>query len=240
MIRKTIVLASAVAALAVPGCGSSGGPASFVGSNSTEVVYLQWQQSSSGDLTGTITDDQLTGTPPDESLSTDTASFTGNVSNGSVSITAEGFLGINATLTGTLSGGTLSLQVPASDGTIQTDTFNSAGVSTFNADVAGLRRAAGRANGQALAAQKQAQQQQADQQAEQTASSDLSAVSQDAGKLPGDLSQIASDVATENGDLTNEKHAASHGPNADGGGCYNLTQNVDYDATQNVEYDQQQ
>jgi hypothetical protein len=139
-----ILVAALAAAVLLVGCGNSGGPAAYIGAGRTEAVYIQWQESSSGHLTGTITDDQLTGTPPDEAVSTNSASFAGDVSGGAVSITASGFLGITATLTGTLSGSTLILQVPASDGTIQTASFGQTDASAFNADVRVLHRAAAR------------------------------------------------------------------------------------------------
>jgi hypothetical protein len=70
----------------------------------------------------------------------------------------------------------------------------------------------------------------------QTAQSDLTAV-ESAANFASDLSALSSDVKQTNDDLAAERKAAAKGPNADGGDCYNLEENVDYDATENVEYD---
>lgn len=57
--------------------------------------------------------------------------------------------------------------------------------------------------------------------------------------LAPDLGKLSADLTHTSKDLAAEKAAAAAGPNADGGNCYNLTANVDYDARSNVAYDAQ-
>jgi hypothetical protein len=60
--------AVAVALLGAAGCGSSGGPAAYLGTSGTEVSFIQWQESSSGHLQGTIMEDRASGTAPGETV----------------------------------------------------------------------------------------------------------------------------------------------------------------------------
>jgi hypothetical protein len=150
--RTALLALSALALLALSGCGNSGGPAAYLHADPGEVVFIQWQQSSSGQLQGTVTEDQVSGTAPNETISASSAPFTGNANGSSVSLTLHSLLGFAATLVGTLSGNTLALQVPQSGGTIRQQTFAAAGVSSFNAAVAALRGRVHRVNVQAAAA----------------------------------------------------------------------------------------
>jgi hypothetical protein len=154
MRRAVFGVTSALALAALAGCGHSGGPAAYLGSNATEVVFIQWQQSSSGQLQGTIFDDQASGTAPGKTIAATSSPFTGSVNGGSVTLHFSGFLGIQANVAGSLSGNTLTLQIPQSGGTIQQDTFTAASVSAFNTAVATLRNRIHNAN--TVAAQAQA------------------------------------------------------------------------------------
>jgi hypothetical protein len=157
-VRWTTVLVAALVMLAaVSGCASSGGPAAYLGTSSTEVVFIQWQQSSSGHLQGTMTEDQASGTAPAETVSVTSAPFNGSANGSSVSLHFTGPLGAQAAITGTLNGNTLTLQIPQSSGTIQQDTFATGTVSGYNKALATLRnriRTANYAEAQAQAAAK--------------------------------------------------------------------------------------
>jgi len=214
MSRSTVIAASAMALLILPGCGSSGGPAAYVAAFGNEVDYIQWQQSSSGHLQGSMTVDQISGTAPAETLSVNTTPFTGNINGSSVSLTFGGLFGTTANVVGGISGSTLTLQVPQSDGTIQSASFAQGNLTAFNRAVATLRRQIQTDNTQAAQAQAQAQQQQANAQAEQTAQNDVATLSQDASlssgsNLTGDLSNFMSDIQTAQSDLATEKQDAS-------------------------------
>jgi hypothetical protein len=158
--RRTVMLVvSAVALLAVPGCGSSGGPAAYLGTGASEVIFIQWQQSSSGHLQGTFIQDRESGSAPSLTISPTSAPFTGNVNGSSVSITFTGYFGASANVVGSLNGSTLTLQIPQASGTIQQDTFSASSVSSFNSAIAALRSRIHHVNALAAAALAQHQRQ---------------------------------------------------------------------------------
>ena len=217
----------------------SPGPSSFLASNSAQVEFIQWQPAASGGIQGTIASDQVSGTAPDETVSVQSVQFTGTVNGSSVTMNIDGgFLVGIRTLNATLNGGTLSLSFVGSSGSIQTSTFVQSGISAYNLAVAALHKQVSHANVLAAQEQARAQQQQQDNQDLQTAQQDLATVQ--GVSFASDLNALAGDVKQTNSDLAGEQKDAAAGPNADGGGCYNLQQNVEYDAQQNVDYDLQQ
>jgi hypothetical protein len=181
MHRSVIVAASAIALLALPGCGHSGGPATYLSASGAKIDFIQWQESSSGSLQGTIIEDEVTGTAPSETISANSAPFTGTVSGSSVNLHFSGFLGIQANIVATLSGSTLTLQVPQNDGTIQQDTFATASVGAFNKAVSAFRGRIQHAN--ILAAQAQTQQQQQEASAAATARAKVAQAAADQAKV---------------------------------------------------------
>jgi hypothetical protein len=146
MRRAMILATSALALLALAGCGNSGGPGAYLRTGAKDVIFIQWQESSSDHLQGTITEDQVSGTAPSETITANSSPFTGSVNGSSVSLRFGGFLGIQAYVAGTLSGNTLTLQIPQASGTIQQAAFTAASVSSFNKVVATLRSRAQIAN----------------------------------------------------------------------------------------------
>lgn len=140
MFGKAIIATSALTLLVLPGCGSSSGQAAYLGTLGNEVDYIQWQQSSSGQLQGTVTAGQVSGTAPALTLSVNTTPFTGNIDGSSVSLTFSGLFDRRAHVVGTISGNTLILQLPAANGLIQSAGFTKGDLSAFNNVVARLRR----------------------------------------------------------------------------------------------------
>jgi hypothetical protein len=122
------------------------------------IDFVQWQESASGQLHGTITADQATGSAPHETITAHSTSFTGSISGGSVSLRVSGPLGGQANIVGTLNGNTLTLQAPQNNGTIRQVAITAATVSGFNQAVAALRGRIKHAN--LLAARTQARRQQ--------------------------------------------------------------------------------
>lgn len=214
--RLAVTAASVAALVALVGCGSSGGPAFYVATGAGDVAYVSWQEDSSGHLTGTLTEDQVSGSLPTETLSVNSAPFTGNISNGTVSISVNGgMFGSTLNLTGTASGNILTLQIPQSDGTVQSATFTSGTLSDFNSAVDKIRRSMNSANAAAYARQQAQQQAQAqasaNAQAEQTAQNDIATLQQDAapsGNLGGDVSNFQGDIQSAQSDLATEKSDA--------------------------------
>ena len=230
-------------ALVLAACGatSPGGPGAppndYLATGSGWVDYIQWDASG----TGTFTEETLTGTAPNETVQSSRTPISVTVNGTSVD-----FTGLSQQQ-GTLSDGTLTLQVLASDGTLGTDTFTPAGQDTFNQAVGALQAQAASDNSAAVQQQAQASRAQAsasataaqasaNAQAQQAAQADLSTLQ--GVSFSGDLSKLAGDVSQTDSDLAKEKSDAAAGVDGPGGpSCYNLEQNVDYDATQNVEYD---
>ena len=140
MSRNTAIAASALVLLALAGCGSAGGPASFVGSFDNEVVYIHWRPSSSGQMHGTATVNKLSGTAPTLTLSATTIPFTGTINGNSVSLTFGRPFGLTAHVRGKINGNILTLQLPQANGLIQVAGFTAGRLGTFNKEIATLRR----------------------------------------------------------------------------------------------------
>lgn len=211
MIIKAIAIAAAgiVAALAIVACGGSPGPSSYLATGGSYVDFIQWEPTTGSDVQGTLTKASVSGTAPQETISADRYPFTGTINGSSVTFTFSGLL-TSATIYGTLNGGTLTLQVPQSNGTIQPGTLAQSDTGAYNSAVAALNRRISHANALAAAAQAQAQQQQQNAQAEQAEQDDVSTLQQDASmasgsNLAGDLSDFAADVQTASSDLATEK-----------------------------------
>lgn len=142
MTRCAVRIVAAVAAvLALAGCGGTASvagssqpnasqPNAYLATGSGWVNYLQWNSAG----TGTFTEDTLTGTAPDEQMTSDQTPITVVVNGSQVT-----FTGLQQDY-GTLAGGTLMLQVLTSDGTLGTDTFTPATQGQFNQAVAARRR----------------------------------------------------------------------------------------------------
>ena len=183
------------------------------------VNYLQWNSSGSGSLT----DDSLSGTAPNEQVTSSQTPITAFV-NGS-EVTFTGLQQDN----GTLANGTLTLQVLNPDGTLGTDTFTHATQGQFNAAVGQLQSQAASDNAAAVQQQQQAaqanasasaaaSQQQADSNARQQMTSDLAALQ--GFSLSSDVSQFNTDTATTGTDLGTVKSDAANGPGQD---CVNVS-----------------
>jgi len=211
--------------------GPGAGPAdSYLATGQGWVDYIQWDATG----TGTLTEDTLLGAAPQEAVISRQFPITVTINGSSVDIS-----GLNEAKYGTLSGGTLTLQVlNQNSGQLGSDTFTAAGQDAFNAAVQTLQHQVQSDNNTALHQQAQASQASANTAAEQKASSGLATVQ--GISFSSDLGQMASDVKKTNSDLADEKTAAAAGQDGPGGPqCYNLTANVDYDAESNVEYDAQ-
>lgn len=210
----------------------STGMTTFICAGSTQATLLQWTDDN-GNITGTYTVSDLSGTAPDEDVSSDNGYLSGTLSGTAVTLDT----GFQQPLYGSLSGGTLTLNVPQSDGSYEPGTCNSGTLSDWNSVVGGLNNQARDNNGTALQQEAQASQASANAGAQQQAQNALTTLQ--GFSLSSDLRTLAGDVTQTNSDLAAEKTAAAAGPNADGGNCYNLIGNVSFDARSGVEYDAQ-
>lgn len=204
----------------------------FICSGPSSASLLQWQDDN-GYLSGSYEYSSISGQAPQEQVTSDQGDLTGTLNGNAISLT----IGLQEPLYGTLDAGQLTLNIPQADGSFQAGTCNSGSLSGWNSAVAALDSQIGSDNNTALQQQAQASQASANAAAEQQAQSDLSTL--EGFSLSPDLSKLAGDLTQTSNDLAAEKTAAAAGPNADGGDCYNLTSNVDYDAQSNVAYDAQ-
>jgi hypothetical protein len=216
---KHLIIAGTAAAtlLAAVSCGGSGesggsgrsdGPASYLTVNNSNVAFIQWQATAKGRLHGTITEGNVGGSAPAETLSVSSAPFIGTMSGSSVTLTFAVLYFLQTNAQGTLTGSTLTLQVPQSDGTVQQAKLSQSDEASYNRAIARLRSTIRHAN--LLAAR----QQPANAQAEQGAQSALSALYKDSslafgGKLAGGFARFADDIQKARSDLAAEKQDAA-------------------------------
>ena len=192
---------------AVP-AGSTGSSGSFVGKASNAVVFITWTQSAgqlSGELEqGTLHTDSGSG---QESVATESDSFTGTVSGSSVTLTLSQGLGATSNLTGRLSGSQLDLNYPGQGGGVITLQMQAGTANDYNQDLSGLQSYAGQANAQvqqAQAAQQRANSVAADA---QTVANDLNNVQSTVsnvngtGSVAGDLARMQKDVGQTQADM---------------------------------------
>jgi hypothetical protein len=222
---KNLIIAAIAAAmlLAAVSCGGSGGsggsrrsggPASYLTVSNSTVAFIQWRATSNGHLHGTISESNVGGSAPAEILSVSSAPFIGTTSGGSVTLTFAVLYFLHTSTHGTLSGSTLTLRVPQSDGTVQQAKFSQSDEASYNRAIATLRSTIRHAN--LLAARQQARQpeQSAKAQAEQGIQSALSALYKDSslafsGMLARGLARFADDIQTARSDLATEEQDAS-------------------------------
>jgi hypothetical protein len=195
---------------------------------------LQWSNNH-GNLTGTFTESKLSGSAPNEAVSSDNAALTGTLNGSAITLNAS-VLFFTQQLSGTLSGSTLTLNVPQSDGSLRAATCQAGTLQQWNLLVALLGSQADTANRAARQQQVQASTDAANARAKQDTQDALAVVQK--FSLTPDLNRLDNDVKQTNTDLADEKKAAASGPNGPGEtDCYNLTGNVNYAAKNTVRYD---
>lgn len=218
--RVTLVGLCLLTCTALTACGNTS-PDGYLSQTPTSITFIQFtaagqnQQQMSGNITSVV--ENTNDNPPD--VKTSTTAFTG-VENGSSLTLTISFFGISSSFKGTLSGDTLTLDLPQSDESIQAMEFVAASLQEYNQAVAALQQhVANQAqqynNTQATATAEQStatalqQEQQAVQDANQKLEQDLPALQQDGNTLAGfsengtlqgygkDWQQMQNDYATE-------------------------------------------
>lgn len=128
--------------LGISGCGSTPAgstptSASFLATGPGVAMFLQWTRSDKS-LSGSLSIASVESGAID--LQSQNVAFSGVVSGSSVTLTMPQGLGAVTSLSGSLSGSHLRLNVPASDGTLAEDEFVPATTDDYNAAVRGLRQ----------------------------------------------------------------------------------------------------
>jgi hypothetical protein len=238
--NRLTVSAAICALLFLTGCGSAAslsrgtsspvaasepGVSTYLCSGSTNDMLLQWRDSS-GDLSGTYENAQLSGQAPSQQVSANNGELSGTLDGSAITLT----VGFSQPLYGSLSNGQLALNVPQSDGTIQAGTCNQSSLSDWNKAVAALNSQAdsnNQAANRAAAAQASAS---ASASQEASAQDDVNTLTHDTN-LSGDLGQLGSDVQATDRDLGTTRSDAANG---NGDQCINASTTVYNDAATTV------
>lgn len=178
----------------VPGRGAVG--TGFLATDSGDVIFIQWTQSGTA-VNGTAEGDTLSGTPPNQSVSTKTITVTGQDQGSTVALSFYG----GTEVFGTLSGGSFTVNFPQQDGSLAPVTFTSATATQFNQTLAALQGTTGTVNSQAAAANQLAAEKAAIDRASAAVSNDISGLSQDVSGLTGSLGPFTKDLGQAQTDL---------------------------------------
>lgn len=124
-----------------PGGGAMPGITGFLHTDSNTVIYLQWSSTSAEALTGTMKYDVVSGTPPQQTIKDESFEFAGQVHSGQgISLN---FLTSWGTVYGTLSGNTLTLNIPPQGGGLTAIPFHTATPDDYNISITDLRNTIG-------------------------------------------------------------------------------------------------
>ena len=207
------------------------------GSGALGAVLLRWPKGGAGVASGTYREAKITGTAPDEQLSTWGGAFSGHVSRSGVSFD----LGGGVQLRGKPAASLLTLDMRQRDGTIQPVACKKAGMAEWNGAVADLKAAVSKDNRQAAQQQQLAARERAARQAQEAArkaqeatpvqtrlAHDIATLWRDASALDhdtslgNDIQAMKNELATEQGDLAAERHSSCNdGKAADDAGTVN-------------------
>jgi hypothetical protein len=216
---KQLIVACPIAAilLAAAGCSGSGlpsGSASYLTVSNSRVTFIQWQTARHGHLHGTITEDDVGGSAPAQTVSVSSARFTGTTSAKSVTLTFAPLYFLHSRAHGTVSGSVLTIWVPQSDGKIRELKLSQSDKASYDRAIAALHNRSRHAN--LLAAKQQARQRRRPTyaQAERSSQSALSTVYRSSrlasgGTLADGMARFADDNRAARAHLAAEKKDAS-------------------------------
>ncbi|MFI5712638.1 hypothetical protein [Kribbella sp. NPDC051620] len=185
MLRLPTVLV--LVGVLLTGCTAAEGPATFVAEASDQLSIVQWTEDGDGVLTGTYQVVSASSKSDGPATESSDASIRGRVSKGALNLTVDGL----TTITGTLSGDTLTLSVPQKDGGVRTVTYSRSTIESYNRAVQALAtRVSTEREEQAKAA--------ADASAAAALAGDEQALADSIGNIP----ELISAVKTAGGGLT--------------------------------------
>jgi hypothetical protein len=230
--RLMLPVAIASAALLAAGCGGNR-PTYYVGTDGSTVALIRWSGNQTGQPNGTIIENTLSGTAPTQTLTVQTIPVTVSVKGSDVSFTGGELAALTgATITGTLSGGTLRISAPAATGYLESAVLRPATAAVYDSDLAKLRQHVSRDNTATKRPEQKRQSQHQPNSAEvasdqQAVSTDVSTLQSDTDAMTADVSQMSTDVLQVSADLGQLKSDAANGQ---GDSCDNVA-TVDSDAT---------
>lgn len=134
------IAAVLTATLLMSSCGgSSDGPSTFVSHDQSSAMTISWTDDGDGHLAGSLQSTTPNTDGNGDLVKTVNASFTGTLHDGQISIVTHGFLGDSSTWPGSLSGDTLTLNIPQQDGSIAPATFARGKVHDYNLAVSAFQ-----------------------------------------------------------------------------------------------------
>lgn len=190
----------------VPAQQTDPGSASFLHADHTEVDYVRWQPDGAGHFSGTELDAKVRGNVPEAQVSVDQSNFTGQLTGSAITFFVAG-----SSVDGTLSGGTLTVNTVAEDGSIQPEVFHRASDADYNTALAGLRTIVRLANNQQNTANAQADAERKLTRAYQDMNDDASTLTSDVSNMGGDVTSAEGDVLNTHADERNVLAEASDG-----------------------------
>lgn len=161
------------------------------------VVFIQWTQTGNN-LSGSAQVETLSGSPPSQSVSTNTISVSGQVDGSAITLSFNA----GTKVFGTLSAGSFTVNFPQNDGSLAPVAFTEATATQFNQALADLQGNTGSANQSAAKSQAVTSEEQTIDKAAATVEADLSGLNSDSGTLSSDLGGFANDLAQAKADLT--------------------------------------
>lgn len=187
------------AALLATSKNSEPGVSTWLCPGATSDVLIQWP-GGDGTIQGTYETAQLSGTAPDQQVSTTRGDVTGRTSGSALTINMDD----RGDWYGSIQGNSMTLNVPQENGVIESGTCRRSTISAWNQAVAGLSTQVTGANASASAAAAAAQQAQVLAGAQQALTSDVGTLHSDASSLDTDKT-LASDVQAMKNDLATEQ-----------------------------------
>lgn len=181
---------------------STGQPAvgnGYLANEPGAVVFIQWTESGT-DLTGSAQVETLSGSPPNQTVHTDTLTVSGQLQGSTITLSFNG----GTEVFGTLSGGSFTVNFPQTDGSLAPVTFSSATAAQFNQALAELQGNTGSADSQAAAADQLAAERAAIDRASSEVSSQLSGLQSDVSSMNSSLGAFSAQLGQEQADLATE------------------------------------
>lgn len=173
----------------IAGCtpAADRGPTTLVAQGSDQTSIVQWTEDDDGVLTGTY--QRVSASTETDGPTTDTsnASIRGHLSKGLLNLTFDG----GTTVTGTLSGDTMTLSVPQTDGGVRSVSFHRSTADAYNRAVEAI-----------MARVSSDRSDKAQRAAEASAAAALAQEEQSLAKSAGKIPTLTSAVKTSAGELT--------------------------------------
>jgi outer membrane murein-binding lipoprotein Lpp len=217
---RILPIVMAAAAMLVAGCDSSR-PAYYVGTDNTAAVLITWSAQQNGHAQGSITDDTLSGTAPSEIVQVQTVPVTVRFNGTDVSFDGSRIYALGtATISGTLSGGRLTITAPDASGYLESVVLRSGTPAVYNSDLARLRQRVSHADTTAKRSDTRRPNSAQIATDEQQVSSDISTLQSDVGALSSDVTEMSQDAQQVSTDLAQLQSDAANGA---GPSCDNVS-----------------